>query len=354
LNVSIQRQGAESLGVRLGLLLAGSSSRAAERSRAAGLPWFASLRDRHDWRGSFHQRLGEAAKYLLRSACLPVLHSWYVDFVHRDPRMRAYRQRDPRLLQRHLHRFVNLHWSRRTRLLCLLAHYRFALAHLPAALFEAVYLRGGATLGTVVGKDGHPLQLRLLPPIDKGCEGELCLQLCDEHGRVLYRIVFSVIDEGATLAVGCLQGPDGEDRQERVRELTRALHGLRPKQLMLQLAYAFARHYGIGHLLAVSNAAHPLRGRGRRFRADYDAFWAEQQGCPDAGGWYELPARPEHKTEAEVPSRHRAAFRRRELLRCQAEQILAAALGEPAPRGRDAEAGRIAHPHCSPETAWTL
>ncbi|GLQ48048.1 membrane protein [Dyella lipolytica] len=247
--------------------------------------------------------------------------------------MRAYRQRDPRMLERHMHRYVNAAWRRRQRLESLSQHYRFTLAQLPRSLFNAIYAQGHASLGMLVAKDGTLLALCLRPPIFMGCEGELCLQLNDANGHPLYRIVFSIVDEHRPrIVIGCLQGPNGENAREVVRVLTRNLHGMRPKQLMLSLVYAFARRYGIEQIVAISNAQHPLRRAGRPLHSDYDAFWEEQQGKPVDGGWYALPSSQTHKSEADVPSNHRSAFRRREALRLQAEQLLANALGQPACR----------------------
>ena len=300
--------------------------------------WLASLRQRQDWPQAPRARLREAAKYLARALCLPLLHTRYLRFVQGEPRLRACRRRDPRLLERHLHRFVNDGWRRRDRLRALLAHYRFALAKLPAPLFDAIYVEGGVPLGLLALKDGSELVLSLRPSIDKGCEGELGIQLEEIGGRTLYRIVFTVIDDGCALAIGCLQGPGGDDAREVVRELTRQMHGLRPKQLMLSLACAFARHAGIGRVLGIANRAHPLsRRRAGSFQADYDAFWTEQHGVAEAGGdWFALPLDAPRKSEAEVPSQHRAAFRRREALRVAAERILTDALGRAAPHADSA------------------
>jgi uncharacterized protein len=293
---------------------------------------FASLRHRVDWSGPWYRRGATAAKYLARSACMPLRHTRFLSFIAAHPQMRAYSQRDPRLFERHMHRYVNAHWSRRQRLEQMQQHYRFALSHLPAGLFGLVYALGHASLGSLTAKDGSLLTLCLRPPIFKGCEGELCLQLCDVNEDPLYSIVFSVSDENPTIRIGCLQGPNGEDAREVVRELTRNMHGLRPKQLMLSLVYAFARHYGIKQLVAISNDAHPLRRSGRPLLSDYDAFWEEQQGKPVEDGWYALPATQTHKTEAEVPSNHRSAFRKREAFRMQAEQLLVSALEQPVPK----------------------
>ncbi|MBE1159216.1 VirK/YbjX family protein [Dyella acidiphila] len=307
----------------------------------------ASLRDRGDWSGPWYRRSVTALKYLARSICMPLQHDRFLSFLDANPLMRTYRQRDPRLLERHMHRYVNAHWGRRQRLQQLQQHYRFALTHLPSGLFELVYVLGHASLGSLTAKDGSLLTLCLRPPIFKGCEGELCLQLCDVNEDPLYSVVFSVSDETPAIVIGCLQGPRGEHAKELVRELTRNLHGMRPKQLMLSLVYAFARHYGIRRLLAISNEAHPLRRSGRPLYSDYDAFWTEQHGELTAEGWFALPPSQIHKSEAEVASHHRSAFRRREALRQQAERLLANALEQPVPPLPEllAQAG--------PDTGWT-
>ncbi|WNL44801.1 DUF535 family protein [Dyella sp. BiH032] len=335
------------------------------KRRDAGLPrpnvarpggWIASLRHRQDWPASQPARFIEAAKYLVRALCLPRRHARYLRFVQGHAPMRAFRRRDPRLLERHLHRFVNARWKRRDRLRALLAHYQFATSALPTPLFDAVYVEGGVPLGLLVLKDGRELILSLRPPLDKGCEGELGIQLEGMDGRTLYRIVFTVIDDGRTLAIGCLQGPGGPDAREAVRELTRQMHGLRPKQLMLALACAFARHFGIAQVLGIANAAHPLsRRRAGIFQADYDAFWLEQQGVAEADtGWFVLPADPPRKAEADVPSHHRSAFRRREGLRAAAEAVLVRALCRSAPRADNATemAAHFASTYASQEHAW--
>jgi uncharacterized protein len=291
-----------------------------------------SLRNRADWRGPWYKRGVTALKYTVRSACMPVRQARFLSFIAAHPSMRIYRERDPRLLERHMHRYVNAHWTRRQRLEQVHQHYRFALTHLPSGLFNLVYGLGHACLGNLVAKDGSLLTLCMRPPIFKGCEGELCLQLCDGHGDPLYSIVFTVSDEKPTIMIGCLQGPRGEHAKALVRQLTRNMHGMRPKQLMLSLVYAFARYYDIRQLLAISNDAHPLRRSGRPLYSDYDAFWAEQHGQPAEGGWYALPPSQMHKTEAQVPSHHRSAFRRREAFRLEAEQLLIQALEQPVPQ----------------------
>ena len=285
-----------------------------------------SLRGRHDWRGDAKKRTWLAAKYLARCLGMPRRQSAFLALIEREPMLHAFRRRDPRMLERHFHCYIHRGWSRGQRLDAIRQHYAHALAALPEPLFRAVYVEGCAPLGLLTAKDGSRLVLSLRPPIFMGCEGELCIQLGDEYGEPLYRVVVTVIDRD-TLAIGCIQGPVGSAARETVRTLTRNLHGLRPRCLMLALAGTLARHWGLSRLLAVGNAGHPLRNPRRRFVADYDAYWEEQQGRVAGDGWYELPLQPQRKGETDVPSQHRSAFRKRETLRMQAERLLVDALG---------------------------
>jgi uncharacterized protein VirK/YbjX len=295
--------------------------------------WWRSLWGRTDWRGHLGQRVLAAAKYVARALSMPVLHQWYLAFLQSDPLLQACVDRDPRLQERHLHRFVNRRWHRVDRVLAVQAHYRLLLQRWSAELFEAVYVGGRATLGSLRLKDGSELRLHLCPSVLKSCEGELTVELTDAYDRTLYRLVMTLIDDD-TLALGCIQGPAGVDAREVVRELTRQMHGMRPKQLLLVLAYAFAGQCGLRRILAVGNVAHPLQGRTRMF-SDYDAYWLEQGGVAVQGGWFLLPVRLHHRTEVETESKRRAMFRRRAELRWEAVKLLNDAL-RPVPWWRDA------------------
>jgi len=286
--------------------------------------WWHSLRGRHDWDGHAGQRALMAAKYVVRALGMPLRHSEYLAFLESHPLLRACVACDPRLQERHQHRFLNRQWHREDRLQALLVHYRLLLERWSADLFESVYVQGRATLGSLALKDGSEARLHLRPPAHMACEGELTLELTDAQDNTLYRLVMTLIDDD-TLAIGCIQGPAGVHGREAVRELTRNMHGMRPKQLMLVLAYAFAGQCGLRRILAVGNAAHPLQGRSRLY-SDYDAYWLEQGGVAIEDGWFLLPAVLHHRTEAEIESKRRALFRRRAELRWEAVKLLNDAL----------------------------
>ena len=112
--------------------------------------------------------------------------------------------------------------------------------------------------------------------------------------------------------IGGLQGPAGGDR-ERVREATRACHGLRPKAAVMEAVGEFCRMATVDALTGVTKKTHVSAATAVQFSADYDGFWRELGGV-EVDGRFLLPLRPYHRDISEVPSNRRAAFRRRQTL----------------------------------------
>ena len=137
------------------------------------------------------------------------------------------------------------------------------------------------------------------------------------NGTPLYQIIFWIEQQGGvpTLVIGAMQGPNTEDAQDFVREMTKRAHRFRTKNLILYMTQAVARALGIQRILAVSNAGYYANNhirRDRKLKTDFGAFWEE------AGGWqtedkrfYELPLILPRKTMEEIPTRKRAVYRRR-------------------------------------------
>ncbi|WP_213297214.1 VirK/YbjX family protein [Paraburkholderia sacchari] len=112
--------------------------------------------------------------------------------------------------------------------------------------------------------------------------------------------------------IGGLQGPAGTDR-ERVREATRACHGLRPKAAVMEAIGEFCRLAKVDVLTGVTKKTHVSAATDIQFSADYDGFWRELGGV-EVDGRFVLPLRPYHRDINEVPSKRRAEFRRRQTL----------------------------------------
>ncbi|HET6555151.1 MAG TPA: DUF535 family protein [Dyella sp.] len=285
-----------------------------------------SLRERRDWRGSLSKRLASGLKYVARCGRMPRRQSAWLQELYGSPRLAAIVAHDPRMHERWHHHYINRRLGRAQRMAIISSHYRFLFEQLPATLVEAVYLRGRFVLGALELKDGSKLLLELRRPTGRSREGELALCLANAHGQLLSSAIFSIADEGRTLLIGCLQGAAPGLGRDAVRELTKQCYGLRPKNLLFSLLLAFGSFTGAQKLRGVCNLAHPFAGDADKIKADYDSFWEECQGVLEADGFFALPVAEPERSEAQVESKHRSAFRRRELLRREACTRLLAAL----------------------------
>ena len=147
-------------------------------------------------------------------------------------------------------------------------------------------------------------------------EGLLSVMM-DVDGEHLYQIIFWIEQRNGqpTLVIGAMQGPNTENAQDFVREMTKRAHRFRTKNLILYITQAVARALGIKRILAVSNAGYYANNHvrlDRKLKTDFGAFWEEVGGWEtDDHRFYELPLVYPRKTMEEVPTRKRAVYRRR-------------------------------------------
>ncbi|AIF45784.1 VirK/YbjX family protein [Dyella japonica] len=291
-----------------------------------------SLRQRSDWRGSTSKRLAARLKYIARSIRMPRRQSAWLAELYGSPRLTSILAHDPRLHERWHHHYINRRLGRAERMAVISQHYQFAFSQLPPAMIEAIYLHGRHTLGALALKDGSELLLELRRPTGRSREGELALCLANSQGQLLSSAIFSIADNGKTLLVGCLQGAAAELGREAVRELTKQSYGLRPKNLLFSLLLALGSFAGATRIRGVSNLTHPFAGQADKIKADYDNFWEECQGVLQPDGFFALPTSEPERDESQVESKHRSAFRRREMLRREAcARLLAALRDQPLP-----------------------
>jgi len=285
-----------------------------------------SLQDRSDWRGGPAKRGVAASKYIVRSALQAQRHAAWLRFLYETPRMTAIVEGDPRLHERPQHNYINRSLRQARCYAIIESHYRYVLAHWPSTLVDRIYTGSGASLGRLTLKDGSEAELQLRVPLGRSREGELALYLLDAAGRALSSIICTLADEGRSLLIGCLQGAAPGLGRDEVREFTKQAHGLRPKNLLLSMVYALAATVGVTDIRGVSNDAHPFSGEDDKIKADYDSFWVECQGERLPDGFYALPLHEPVRDEAQVESKHRSAFRKREALRHTACALMANAL----------------------------
>ena len=193
-------------------------------------------------------------------------------------------------------------------------HYRFLWQAGARRLVEQA-ARRPMVLACITGKDGAVYRLQLTAIHDSHREGELCLRLTrDEQALYLASFLFLPRADGVSLQLGALQGLRSPAGAQAVRDATRALHGCRPKNLMVAALRDLGDFFGCTDLGLVGNANRIALNwrRRRRIACDYDLAWQELHAQPAGDGNYRLPCIPCRMPELELlPSKKRADARRR-------------------------------------------
>ena len=285
---------------------------------ATGGRRFARLAHRHALR-IYPDQAKRRTRLLLRSLVLGGSSREWFALLDEDPLLRRWAHHHPEIAEKPHRPYQQRGRSAADRVSLLEAHYRSCRAAGWDDILEAL-CSGPVVLAGFVDRDDKPLELQLDRPGQFGKEGEFALNLV-EKGERLYTIAFSFREagDGRELFIGCLQGPACESGRERVRSLTRACHGLRPRSLVFETMQWLAEQSGCVRLTATSSSDHIYRSlRKRRAVAfDYDACWQELGGELRTGGDWLLPLTPEHKPLESVASRKRAEAARRNALREQ-------------------------------------
>jgi len=251
-----------------------------------------------EWRAALHRRQTRHWLHLLNSS----------------PALRDLVRSHPRLIHKIYRPYLSNTMNCQGRLAALTEHYRFIARH-DLSDIVARAARAPVVLADIAGKSGvvYHVQLRAINAMER--EGELILQLtCGP--ALIYSVAFSFMtaEHRMCVGVGCMQGPQGADGLSLVREATRDLHGLRPKNLMLRLARQLGHDYDCQALVLVGNDNRAVRQSAKKglLFADYDTLWLEMGAHARGNGDFELACEdlPAPVME-EIASKKRSEARKR-------------------------------------------
>ena len=197
------------------------------------------------------------------------------------------------------------------------AHMGFLRNVLMEDAFLGIYQRKPVVLWR--GMDCMEKELAAFLLFEPGQRKEGLLSVMLRLGEsALYQIIFwlnKAPNGEMAMWIGAMQGPNMENAKEVVKQVTKACHAYRTKNLILYMAQAVARSLGLKHIYAVSNEGYYANNhirRDRKLKTDFGAFWEEAGGHVLADArFYELPLVEPRKTMEEVPTRKRAVYRRR-------------------------------------------
>lgn len=277
----------------------------------------------------YRPTLKDRAKLILGAALFPTQTKRWKSYVERHPVLRDLAPALPKIVHKIYRPYFSNHLGCSARVAVLMNHYtaineaglgpmvrRAALAPVMLAQFD--------------GKHGAALTLGLSAISVAHREGELALQLSGQ-GKTIYTLSFTFLiqEGGRQLALGGLQGLRASDGADVMRQLTRELHGCRPKNFMVTILRQLGTCLGCEKLILVSNRNRIVVNwrRTERISSDYDAVWRELNALPRSDGNFELPCHVVSRDIDTVPSHKRSEMRKRHALLSTVEQQIEATLG---------------------------
>jgi uncharacterized protein VirK/YbjX len=148
-------------------------------------------------------------------------------------------------------------------------------------------------------------------------EGQLVINLFSEDVRI-FSLAFSLgRHEGELTAfVGAVQGRDLEGIADEYRELTKAAHGMRPRDLLFELFRFLCAILSVERILAVADEHRHHRGdyfggHGKVFSKDYNEMWLDRGGRRVSPMFFALPVSMPRREFDGISSKKRAMYRRR-------------------------------------------
>ncbi|MCE1229805.1 MAG: VirK/YbjX family protein [Firmicutes bacterium] len=169
-------------------------------------------------------------------------------------------------------------------------------------------------------------------------EGEFAVSLwCPALGGRIASASFALEwrEIGLTMLVGCVQGIP-ETESGLMKGLQKAMHGLRPKALVIFAAQELGRSLGIREILGAGNAIQVHRHKhlihldwAHDLSFDYDGLWSEMGGTPVEEGWFHLPRKAKRRTRDEIKPNKRSQYAKRYALMDELAMQIRAAMATP-------------------------
>jgi uncharacterized protein VirK/YbjX len=285
------------------------------------------------------------AKYVMRGFTFAGYTREWFDFLQ-QPELAVVISRHHCLYHKLQRPYLNCILNTRQRLEALQQHYNFVLENFSSEMMVQVYRTSGLALASFTLDELGQFELRL-SFAQKQKEGDLAIRLVKVGAaKELHTLSFSVWKYRGPqkeIFIGGLQGSPAL-RKDLVIDLTHALHGLRPKALMLFALQQLTTGWGISSIRAVSDSAHIYRHFQKRkiLSTCYDEFWRECGGRLASDGLFDLPAEFAPRQISALKANKRQMYRRRyQMLADFADQIRERLHCPSSEAGTDANAAAI-------------
>lgn len=224
---------------------------------------------------------------------------------------------NPKILEKPLKPYLCVNWSKKERITYIKEHYQF---------ISKIFAENS---GTVLSKEGISIlefndsqltsyQIKLTQGTSR--EGGLGIELVNDKGQSIYSLACNITGtDKHIMYIGMVQGASESitERQNIIKTLTKTLHGLRTKALIVEMAIMLARIWEIDEVRAISNKGHvyqALRYLGSKRNSvsfDYDALWREFGAEKISPYLYRLPLTPPRKDPLTLKKTKRKLYTKR-------------------------------------------
>lgn len=205
-----------------------------------------------------------------------------------------------------LAKYCDNRFNRQQRLDAIIHHFELAESKMAIAKWQELIVQKSLQLAQLTDEFSLHLNINDIDPF----EGFFSINIQNNQGQHFYDASFSFLKENQLL-IASIQGPKGESAQEQVKQLTKALHGIRPMYLLV-IGFKLLSQYWQTNLIGIPHKAQAKYrwNDSSRLLFNYDNFWQENDGVLEQQYW-RLPLEIERKTLEEIPSKKRSMYRKR-------------------------------------------
>jgi len=224
---------------------------------------------------------------------------------------------NPKILEKPLKPYLCVNWSKAQRIEYLKEHYQF-IGKMFGANSNAVISIQGVSIFEFADSQLAQYQIKLTRGTSR--EGGLGIELVNDKGQSIYSLACNITGtDKHIMYIGMVQGASESilERHDIIKTLTKTLHGLRTKALIVEMALMLARIWGIDEVRAISNKGHiyqALRYIGSKRNSvsfDYDALWGEFGADKIDPYLFQLPLNPPRKDPATLKKTKRKLYTKR-------------------------------------------
>jgi uncharacterized protein VirK/YbjX len=215
----------------------------------------------------------------------------------------------------------------------LISHQLLVAERFDHALLKRLESGRACPISEIVGKSGGVYTLVLSQDGRFLKEGLLSLSLVASGESVIsLAVTFGDRALGQSALIGGLQACASHPT-ERLRELTRELHGIQPRLLLLHALRAMCLQLDLPRIEAVSARNHVFRSTRYRWKKTvhlaYETLWVMVGGTKRSDGNYDIAAAAPRKPLSSYPSKKRSEYKRRFDLIDDMEMQIGLAVGGP-------------------------